>query len=275
VKDACPARSPLAGASPFAQTGVHGAGQRLFLPNAVVVVGDFFRRETNAALALGAVALGGASVLGAIRLRPGAVALGAAAFYASEYGTHRFLFHAKPSRFAAVRALQHRLHYDHHVDPARLDLLFLPAWYLGPNLAFAAVLYASVTRERDVAASLVLGTLLASLGYEWTHYVAHLPFRPVTPFGRWMKKYHLRHHFLNENQWFGVSNPIGDIVAGTFVGIADAERSETTRVLFPSIFSDFRRDENAMTSGTLRQDVVPGQAASPSPRNSPSLALGG
>jgi hypothetical protein len=239
------------------------------------MVGDFLRRGTNAALALGAIALGGAASIRTVRLRPGAVALGAAAFYASEYGTHRFLFHASPSRFAGVRAMQHRLHYDHHLDPARLDLLFLPAWYLVPNLALAATLYARVTRERDVAASLFLGTLLASLGYEWTHYVAHVPFRPVTPFGRWMKKYHLRHHFLNERRWFGVSNPFGDIVAGTYTGVGDAERSETTRVLFPSAFSDFRRDENAMTSGTLPTDVFPGQAASQSPRNLPSLALGG
>jgi hypothetical protein len=37
-------------------------------------------------------------------------AVGALTFYVSEYGFHRFGFHAEPSRFAFVRKLQHRLH---------------------------------------------------------------------------------------------------------------------------------------------------------------------
>ena len=61
--------------------------------------------------------------------------IGALLFYGSEYLMHRFAFHAPPAGIPFVRRLQHRLHYDHHVEPDRLDLLFLPLWFLVPNLA--------------------------------------------------------------------------------------------------------------------------------------------
>ena len=55
---------------------------------------------------------------------------------------HRFAFHAPPVPWPWLRKMQHRLHYDHHVEPSRLDLLFLPIWFLVPNLAVAAALVA-------------------------------------------------------------------------------------------------------------------------------------
>ena len=72
------------------------------------------------------------------------VVIGALTFYVSEYGFHRFAFHAEPSRFAFMRKLQHRLHYDHHAEPDRLDLLFLPLWFLVPNLAMTALGFALI-----------------------------------------------------------------------------------------------------------------------------------
>ena len=75
------------------------------------------------------------------------------------------------------------------------------------------------------------GAVLALLYYEWVHYVAHIPFVPRTPFGRWIKKYHLWHHFKNERLWFGVTNPAIDLVVRTYRRVEDAERSGSTRVL--------------------------------------------
>lgn len=92
------------------------------------MVRDFMLHGSNLVLVATALAAGIAEATGAVRLSPWLVAAGAALFYLSEYGTHRFLFHAAPSRFATIRALQHRLHYDHHKEPTRLDLLFLPLW---------------------------------------------------------------------------------------------------------------------------------------------------
>jgi 4-hydroxysphinganine ceramide fatty acyl 2-hydroxylase len=74
--------------------------------------------------------------------------------------------------------------------------------------------------------------MLAILHYEWAHYVAHIPYQPRTRLGRWIKQYHLRHHFISEKHWFGVSNPSLDGVFGTFRGPDASEKSATTRNLY-------------------------------------------
>jgi 4-hydroxysphinganine ceramide fatty acyl 2-hydroxylase len=194
------------------------------------VIGTFFRHGPTAALAAFALALVALIVAGFAPFHPLDVAIGALLFYASEYGMHRFAFHAPPSRIAFVRRLQHRLHYDHHVEPDRLDLLFLPLWFLVPNLAATAALVALILGPAATA-STMLGVGLAILHYEWTHYVAHTPLRPLTPFGRWIKQYHLRHHYISEKLWFGVSNPSLDLAFGTFRRPEGVRRSATVRKL--------------------------------------------
>jgi sterol desaturase/sphingolipid hydroxylase (fatty acid hydroxylase superfamily) len=190
----------------------------------------FFRHGATAILTLIVAGLVIAWLFGAVSLWGPEIGLGAILFYLSEYAMHRFAFHAKPAPSPFVRRLQHRLHYDHHVEPTRLDLLFLPLWFLAPNLVATAALVALVLGPGAVA-SVMLGVMLAILHYEWVHYVAHIPYRPLTPLGRWMKQYHLRHHYLSEKSWFGVSNPSLDVVFGTFPNPGEVEKSATTRNL--------------------------------------------
>ena len=190
----------------------------------------FIRHGGVAALLAGVVVQMLLWLLGVVSLQPGLILLGALLFYLVEYGMHRFAFHAPPLPWPALRNLQHRLHYDHHVEPGRLDLLFLPIWFLLPNLVAAAGLFALVFGSQAAAPAL-LGMMLAILHYEWVHYVAHIPYQPRTRLGRWIKQYHLRHHFVSEKHWFGVSNPTLDGVFGTFRGPAAGEKSATTRHL--------------------------------------------
>src|SRR5580658_10214213 len=105
------------------------------------MVVTFFRHGSNIWLAVGLGGLVAGFIAGALAFSLFWVVIGALAFYVSEYGFHRFAFHAGPSRFAFVRKLQHRLHYDHHAEPDRLDLLFLPIWFLIPNLAVTALIF--------------------------------------------------------------------------------------------------------------------------------------
>jgi hypothetical protein len=197
---------------------------------------SFWRHGSNTVLLLAAVALVGlfaAHVLAFTPLLLGAVAIGALVFFVSEYTTHRFMLHAPPSKNAFVLKLQHRLHYDHHVEPARLDLLFLPLWFAIPVATLTLAIYYAITRDPSTSGALLLGSVLGLLWYEWVHYVAHIPYVPKTPFGRWIKKYHLWHHFKNERMWFGVTNPSMDFVGRTYARVDDIERSASTRVLFP------------------------------------------
>jgi 4-hydroxysphinganine ceramide fatty acyl 2-hydroxylase len=197
----------------------------------LALVGIFLRHGSNIWLALGLAALVVCFVAGILPFHLLWVAIGALTFYLSEYGFHRFAFHAEPSRFAFVRKLQHRLHYDHHTEPDRLDLLFLPVWFLIPNLAVTALVFALLFGS-SVTGSAMFGVVLAIFHYEWVHYVAHIPYQPRTALGRWIKQYHLRHHFISEKFWFGVSNPSMDFVGGTFKQAREVARSGTTRKLY-------------------------------------------
>jgi 4-hydroxysphinganine ceramide fatty acyl 2-hydroxylase len=194
---------------------------------------EFWRHGSNAVLMSGVLTICVAAALGWASLSPLWIVAGALTFYASEYTIHRFLFHARPSRREWLLTAQRRLHYDHHVEPSRLDLLFLPLWFLVPVLAITGLLAWSLLGDGAAALSLVLGMILALLHYEWVHYVAHVPCRPRTRFGRWMKRYHLWHHFKNERFWFGVSNPALDFAGGTFRQPDGVARSTTTRELYP------------------------------------------
>jgi hypothetical protein len=132
------------------------------------MVGTFLRHGSNIWLALGLAALIVCFAAGILPFYLLWVVIGALSFYVSEYGFHRFGFHAEPSRFAFVRTLQHRLHYDHHAEPDRLDLLFLPVWFLIPNLAVTALIFALLFGW-PVVASAMFGVALAIFHYEWVH----------------------------------------------------------------------------------------------------------
>jgi 4-hydroxysphinganine ceramide fatty acyl 2-hydroxylase len=197
------------------------------------MIREFSRHGSNAVLIFGALAICLAVAFGEVQLLPLWILGGALLFHLSEYGTHRFLFHAPPSKNGWILRAQHRLHYDHHVEPNRLDLLFLPVWYVVPNFAVVVLGTWALLGDPQVVTSFLLGAILALLHYEWVHYIAHISYRPQTRFGRWMKKYHLWHHFKNEHFWFGVSNPVLDLVYRTYRSPEGVSRSTTARVLHP------------------------------------------
>ena len=158
--------------------------------------------------------------------------LGATLFFTSEYTFHRYAFHAPPmTRVPFILKLQHRLHYDHHSEPNRLDLLFLPLWFVLPNLAITGFLAWLIWPSAASVCTLLAGTAAAILYYEWVHFIAHIPYKPRTVWGRWIKKYHLWHHFKNEHLWFGVTNPGFDFIMHSYENVADAAASATTRNL--------------------------------------------
>ena len=196
------------------------------------MIATFFRHGSNALLAIAIVVTAAFFAAGRLPFSLAGAVVGAAVFFGSEYTTHRFLFHAAPSKSAWILNLQHRLHYDHHVDPPKLDLLFLPMWFVIPTALVYYAVFFVLTRNATLALSLAFGSICALFFYEWVHYVAHIPFTPRTPFGRYMKKYHLWHHFKNERFWFGVTNPTMDYVGATYRDQTRVERSTTVREIW-------------------------------------------
>ncbi|MFD0621312.1 sterol desaturase family protein [Paenibacillus sp. GCM10027629] len=157
--------------------------------------------------------------------------IGMAAYAAAEYFTHRFLFHMKTPKNPFYLNLIKRLHYDHHSNPNDLHLLFLPLWYSLPNIAIAGTIAYFISTSLVITNAFIAGVILFLLFYEWKHYIAHRPITPFSPWGRWMKKIHLWHHYKNENYWYGVTNPVLDYVLGTFEDHNKVKLSQTARNL--------------------------------------------
>ncbi|PEY43853.1 fatty acid hydroxylase [Bacillus cereus] len=148
-----------------------------------------------------------------------------------EYVTHRFLFHMKPPKNLFLLKLIKRLHYDHHLYPNDLKLLFLPLWYSLPNAGVLSLIFYSIVHSIELTVPFTMGLTVMLLIYEWKHYIAHVPIKPSTRLGRWLKKTHLLHHFKNENYWYGVSNPFFDMIFGTLKDEKEVKISSTAKNL--------------------------------------------
>lgn len=148
-----------------------------------------------------------------------------------EYITHRFLFHIKPPKNLFLLKLIKRLHYDHHVDPTNLKLLFLPLWYSLPIAVGLSLIIYSFVHSIQITVSFTMGLTVMLLIYEWKHYIAHVSIKPRTSVGRWLKKTHLLHHYKNENYWYGVSNPFFDMIFGTLKDEKEVKTSPTAKDL--------------------------------------------
>jgi sterol desaturase/sphingolipid hydroxylase (fatty acid hydroxylase superfamily) len=62
---------------------------------------------------------------------------------------------------------------------------------------------------------ILAGTMAGYVAYDWIHYYTHHA-KPKTALGKFLRRYHMRHHFENENRFYGISSPLWDLVLGTF-----------------------------------------------------------
>ena len=175
-----------------------------------------------AALAIGAAA--GAVGLGALQAPLRLVATIAATlvifpFY--EYALHRFVLHNRALYKSPLTAdVWKRIHYDHHQDPNRLDVLFgSPSNTLIGVLAPSLPLGLAIGGWSCALAAVSLALVLFAF-YEFCHCVQHLNFVPKSAWLRQIKKNHMAHHFHNETGNFGITSNIVDHLVGTYYGDA-------------------------------------------------------
>jgi len=153
-----------------------------------------------------------------------------------EYLLHRFAFHAPdeimrethqisagldldepvipalPTMRHVIYFIFHGVHHEYPSDSSRLVMppiasipMGIVAWFV-----FALVF-------GDTAVPAFAGLLTGYLAYDTTHFVVHHRSVP-TPFGKLLKRSHMRHHFLDPDEDYGVSSPLWDIVFGTYGG---------------------------------------------------------
>jgi sterol desaturase/sphingolipid hydroxylase (fatty acid hydroxylase superfamily) len=160
----------------------------------------------------------------------GLFALGMFVWTLLEYVLHRFVFHFKPDPQSELQVdamwLIHGVHHDYPSDPDRLvmppfatlvvaSLLWLPIlWAFGPvyNTAFFG------------------GLVLGYVGYDLTHFWLHHAV-PTSEFGKWMRKYHMVHHFSTPLLRYGITTPLWDVVFRTYpkdrwAGLSDQKAAE-------------------------------------------------
>ncbi len=61
---------------------------------------------------------------------------------------------------------------------------------------------------------MVAGFGLGYLTYDLIHYATH-HFKMTSPVARFLKRYHLKHHYKTPDMRFGVSSPLWDMVFNT------------------------------------------------------------
>lgn len=159
------------------------------------------------------------------------VFIGMVTYALNEYMIHRFVFHMKTPKHPFLLKIIKRLHYDHHVDPSKLHLLFLPLWFSIPGFALLSFFVFIFTNQLSLTIAYTTGLIGYFLFYEWKHYVAHKPIQPMTNLGKKIKKMHLWHHFKNENYWYGVTHSAIDRTMGTYKDQKTVELSETAKDL--------------------------------------------
>jgi sterol desaturase/sphingolipid hydroxylase (fatty acid hydroxylase superfamily) len=133
----------------------------------------------------------------------------------SEYCLHRFLFHY-PARSRAGKWLVFLFHGNHHADPRDKTRLVMPPAGAIPIMMVIYLFFSLVVPQpwiEPFCASFIVGYLI----YDYIHYATHhFPMRGRV--ARFLKRYHMQHHFSGEEGRYGVSSPLWDIVFRTRPG---------------------------------------------------------
>ena len=133
------------------------------------------------------------------------------------YLIHRYVLHSRwMFKVPLLAATWKRIHYDHHQDPNRLEVLFGALHTTLPTIALGVFpLGYAIGGLGGGMIALTTGLLTTCL-YEYVHCIQHLAYKPRNRLLVEMKKRHLAHHFHDENGNFGITTYFWDKVFGTF-----------------------------------------------------------
>lgn len=130
----------------------------------------------------------------------------------TEYMLHRYLFHFDPKTPTQeqVSFLIHGIHHDYPWDPVRLVMPPLVSLGVGAVMWFPLKWMAGDPLHYSLFAGLAIGYVT----YDLLHFAAHHN-KPKTALGRYLRSYHLVHHFKTPKRRYGVTSPLWDYVFRT------------------------------------------------------------
>lgn len=139
--------------------------------------------------------------------------VGVIAWTLIEYALHRFFFHLPPGKSEFRRTLLFTAHGYHHEfpdDPGRLVAPPALSWPIGALLALLC------WGTLGVYWQAVLGGIYAGyLGYDWMHYYTHHG-RPKSKMLKFMRRFHMEHHYKDHETRFGLSSPLWDVILRSY-----------------------------------------------------------
>ncbi|MGD8862176.1 MAG: sterol desaturase family protein [Myxococcales bacterium] len=130
-----------------------------------------------------------------------------------EYLLHRFAFHVQPKSELPAKITAFVTHGYHHEFPNDRLRLVAPL-VLSIPIAMPVALLCVLAAGRYHGMMLLGGILLGYIAYDWVHYYTH-HFRPTTRLGKYLRRYHMEHHYKDSGAHFGISSPLWDFVFGT------------------------------------------------------------
>jgi len=135
----------------------------------------------------------------------------------AEYTLHRFLFHHKPTTPRQERIF-FLFHGIHHAQPQVKTRLVMPFPVSIPlAMVFFGLFYlvlGVLLGSPQWVAPLMAGYISGYLAYDLIHYATHhFPMR--SGYAKFLKRYHMQHHYKDPATRFGVSSPVWDWVFGT------------------------------------------------------------
>jgi hypothetical protein len=128
-----------------------------------------------------------------------------------EYLTHRLSFHHVPTTRGQV-AYGYLVHGVHHAYPDDPRRWVLPIAVTLPIAAALFWLFGSLFGRFGLP--VFGGFVHGYLAYDLLHYFIHSGRLP-TRLGRYLRHYHLTHHFKSPDGHFGVSSPLWDVIFRT------------------------------------------------------------
>ncbi len=134
-----------------------------------------------------------------------------------EYTLHRFVFHY-PARGKRQERIIFLFHGIHHAQPQCKTRLVMPPAVSIP-MAFIVyglyvVVFSTLFRIAWWVFPLYAGSIFGYQVYDMIHYATHhLQMR--SGYAKFLKRYHMAHHYITPDKRFGVSSPIWDLVFGT------------------------------------------------------------
>jgi sterol desaturase/sphingolipid hydroxylase (fatty acid hydroxylase superfamily) len=135
----------------------------------------------------------------------------------SEYLLHRYLFHYEP-KHPTLKWVWYLIHGVHHEQPQCKTRLVMPPILSIPLALLFYGLFRLVVDGLLGAplwvAPLYAGFVTGYIMYDMMHYAEH-HLSMKWGFLKFVKRYHLLHHYKTPEHRFGVSSPLWDYVFGT------------------------------------------------------------